>query len=40
MESDFHIADFKALEEYEFRKRTEPVVKALRDIASNIIEDK
>ncbi|KAF8954770.1 hypothetical protein BDZ97DRAFT_1908037 [Flammula alnicola] len=30
---DFRVADFKALEDYEFRKRTESVVKALQEVA-------
>ncbi|KAF9478976.1 hypothetical protein BDN70DRAFT_807681 [Pholiota conissans] len=37
---DFRAADFKALEEYEFRKRAEPVVKTLQEVAPQLIEDK
>ncbi|PPQ88795.1 hypothetical protein CVT25_010481 [Psilocybe cyanescens] len=38
--NDFHIADFKALEDHEFRGRTEPIVKALQDVAPLLAEDK
>ncbi|KAF8155695.1 UDP-glucose:glycoprotein glucosyltransferase-domain-containing protein [Crassisporium funariophilum] len=38
--NDFRTADFTALEDYEYRKRTEPVVKALKEIASLNSDDK
>ncbi|KJA25590.1 glycosyltransferase family 24 protein [Hypholoma sublateritium FD-334 SS-4] len=37
---DFQKPDFAALEEYESRKRAEPVVKALSAVAPQLIEDK
>ncbi|KAJ3505081.1 hypothetical protein NLJ89_g7601 [Agrocybe chaxingu] len=40
VEGDFRVADFKALEDYEFRKRTEPVLQALQSVAAVILEDK
>jgi len=36
----FHAADFKALEDYEYRKRTEPIVKAMEDVAPLIAKEK
>lgn len=37
---DFHQADFKALEEYEARKRAEPVAKAFVEVAPELAVDK
>ncbi|KAF8812128.1 hypothetical protein BYT27DRAFT_7133469 [Phlegmacium glaucopus] len=36
----FRTADFKALEDYEYRKRTEPIVKAMEDVAPLIANNK
>ncbi|KAF8905183.1 glycosyltransferase family 24 protein [Gymnopilus junonius] len=38
--NDFRVADFKTLEDFEFRKRTEPVLKALQEVAPALLEDK
>uniref|UniRef100_A0A8H8CJL8 Glycosyltransferase family 24 protein n=1 Tax=Psilocybe cubensis TaxID=181762 RepID=A0A8H8CJL8_PSICU len=38
--NDFHVADFKTLEDHEFRGRTEPVVKALQDVVPQLSEDR
>jgi hypothetical protein len=37
---DFHIQDFKALEEYEHRRRADSVIKALSDVTPKLLEDK
>ncbi|KDR79892.1 hypothetical protein GALMADRAFT_242006 [Galerina marginata CBS 339.88] len=38
--NDFSVADFKALEDYEFRKRTDSIVQALQEVAPLLLEDK
>ena len=38
--NDFLAADFRALEDYEFRKRAEPVWLALADISQSMVTDK
>ena len=35
----FRAEDFQALEQYEFTKRTEPVLKALQDVLPRLLED-
>ncbi|KAF5311086.1 hypothetical protein D9619_007791 [Psilocybe cf. subviscida] len=37
---DFHVADFKGLEEYEHRRRADSVIKALSDVTPKLLEDK
>ncbi|PPQ81692.1 hypothetical protein CVT26_007456 [Gymnopilus dilepis] len=37
---DFKLADFKTLEDFEFRKRAEPVLQAVQEVAPALIEDK
>jgi len=38
--NDFLTADFRGLEDYEFRKRAEPVWLALTDISQSLVTDK
>ncbi|TFK38220.1 UDP-glucose:Glyco protein glucosyltransferase-domain-containing protein [Crucibulum laeve] len=35
---EFHSADFRALEEYELRKRTEPIVAALKSVVPDVVD--
>jgi len=37
---DFRAADFKTLEDYEYRKRVESVEAALKEVAPVLLEDK